>query len=206
MSTKLTLRQRAVLALITERYRADGLPPSYDEIRRSLGLVSKATVHLHIHALLRKGALRHDGSRYRPLSPAEEPAIVRAVRLPLLGIAPASPPRPVHAVPGEEVEIPQDFIGPGEHFALRVSGDSMHEAGIHDGDLAVIRRQASAENGDVAAVLLNGETTLKTLRRKGRQAWLEAAGGRMQPIPLLADAEVEVQGVLVALLRRYRPS
>jgi repressor LexA len=98
--------------------------------------------------------------------------------------------------------VPENFLGTGEHFALRVRGDSMIQDGIHDGDIILLRKQEDAENGQTVVALINGEATVKRLYRKGASVELHPANSSMKPLVLEAE-KVTVQGVVVGLIRKY---
>jgi repressor LexA len=126
-----------------------------------------------------------------------------AVQLPLYGRIAAGLPIEALRDSGAQVEVPVAMLGNGEHYALEVAGDSMIEAGIHDGDTVVIRKGEAAENGQVVVALVDeNEVTLKRLRRRGNSIALEPANARHETRIFPAD-RVRVQGTLVALLRKY---
>ncbi|MFO0294900.1 MAG: transcriptional repressor LexA, partial [Rhodospirillales bacterium] len=144
-----------------------------------------------------RGDFRH------ALSGAVSAAEAAAVSIPLYGRVAAG--QPIEAVMdnGEAVDVPSDMLGRGEHFALTVAGDSMIEAGIHDGDTAVVRREDGAENGDIVVALIdNSEVTLKRLRRRGASIALEPAN-RAYETRIFGPDRVRIQGRLVGLMRRY---
>lgn len=144
-----------------------------------------------------RGDFRHS------LSGAVAAANAAAVSIPLYGRVAAGQPIEAVVDPGEAVDIPADMLSRGEHFALTVAGDSMIEAGIHDGDTAVIRRTDGAENGDIVVALIdNSEVTLKRLRRRGASIALEPAN-RAYETRIFGPDRVRIQGRLVGLIRRY---
>ena len=199
----LTRRQSQTLQFIRQFIREHAYAPSLREIARHLNLSSVATVHQHVRALVEKGLINKEWNRTRALEVVEVDS-PSAVRLPLLGAIPASPPAPAFAEAHaeEQVEVPTSLLGVGEHFGLTVSGNSMIDDGIHDGDIVVCRRQETAENGATVAVLLDGEVTLKRLRRADGRVVLEPANAAMSPIEV-SSGELQVQGIVVALLRKY---
>lgn len=137
----------------------------------------------------------------RPATPPLPPP--QTAVIPLYGRIAAGLPIEALRDPGSTIEVPPGLLGPGEHYALQVSGDSMIEAGIMDGDIVILRRSEEAESGQIVVALIDGsEVTLKRLRRRGNSIALEPANPRHETRIFPAD-RVRVQGVLVALLRRY---
>ena len=198
----LTKRQKEILDYIEQSIAKNGYAPTLDEIGQHFSLASLATVHKHLGNLERKGfirRLRHQ-SRALEVTPEER---VRAVSVPLLGrVAAGTPIEPVET--RETVTFPEDFLPRGETFALRVQGDSMVGEGILDGDLVVVAARNQAENGATVVALVKGEATVKKFRRLvGGRVRLEPANERLPPIVARAK-DVEIRGVVVALLRRYR--
>ena len=147
-----------------------------------------------------------EGSGPRPSTsaappPAMEPAAMATV--PMMGRIAAGVPISAIETPNNDVECPPDLLGRGEHFALEVSGDSMVEAGIHDGDTVIIKRASTANNGDIVVALVEKEeATLKRLRKRGSEIELEAANPAYEN-RIYGPDQVEVQGKLVGLIRRY---
>jgi repressor LexA len=149
-----------------------------------------------------------EGSGRRPappppqMSPAHY-AVANAVAVPMMGRIAAGVPISAIQNHASDIACPPDLIGSGEHFALEVKGDSMIDAGINEGDIVVIKRQSSAENGDIVVALVEKEeATLKRLRKKGASVALEAANPNYET-RIFGPDQVEIQGRLVALLRRY---
>ncbi len=204
----LTKRQRSVLEFIDEYAREHGYPPSVRDICAGLGLSSSATVHNHLRTLERKGYLKRDPSRPRAIevhfdSASGAQTERRPVRhVPLVGDVAAG----TGVLAAENVEevhpLPDDLVGDGELFMLRVRGDSMIESGILDGDLAVVRQQPTAENGDVVvAGIPDEEATVKEFRRKGDRVVLRPHNSEMTDLVYPAD-QVELYGKVVTILRR----
>ena len=196
----LTPRQRAVYDFIATFRGRKGYAPSYDEIRRHLGVSSLNAVAKLITQLRRRGYLAAaPPNAKRWLAPPARH--VEGDTIPLLGVVAAGRPIEPVEVP-EEIEIPAAMTGTGERYALRVRGDSMIEDGIHDGDLVVVRRARRAENGQTVVAVIDGEATLKRFRLAGDRVELRPANAALQPIRVAAD-RVEIRGVLVGLLRQY---
>ncbi len=225
----LTAKQHELLHFIQERLDTSGISPSFEEMKEALGLKSKSGIHRLISALEERGFLRRLPNRARALEVLKVPEAAKpAVRNDRDNIVPLrkSPPamRPIAAndivevplhgkiaagVPIEAFEdhnnlaVPAALLGAGEHYALEVSGDSMVEAGIFDGDYALIQKASTAREGDIVVALVDGQdATLKYFRREGQMIRLDPANSAYEPQRYPAE-RVIVQGRLSGLLRRY---
>ena len=223
----LTAKQHELLHFIQQRLDASGISPSFEEMKEALGLKSKSGIHRLISALEERGFLRRLPNRARALEVLKVPEAAKtSVRndniVPLRKPAPALKPIaandiievPLHGkiaagVPIEAFEdhnqlaVPAALLGAGEHYALEVSGDSMVEAGIFDGDYALIQKASTAREGDIVVALVDGQdATLKYFRREGKMIRLDPANSAYEPQRYDAD-RVIVQGRLSGLLRRY---
>ena len=224
----LTKKQRELLLFIHKRLTEDGVSPSFDEMKDALNLASKSGVHRLVSALEERGFLRRLPHRARALEVLKLPdtSAIRAVgrdednvvkpdfsrapepagdsiEVPVLGRIAAGVPISAIQHEKDRLAVPPQMISGGEHFALEVNGDSMIEAGILDGDLVVIRRGDTADNGDIVVALVDEEeATLKRLRRKGGSIALEAANPAYET-RIFGPDRVKVQGRLVGLIRRY---
>jgi repressor LexA len=228
----LTAKQHELIRFIQERLEETGISPSFEEMKEALDLKSKSGVHRLISALEERGFLRRLPNRARALEVIREPgdttparaaalagdnvvalgqpaqraaqptAANDVIELPLHGRIAAG--APIEALEGQStLPVPAALLGPGEHYALEVSGDSMIEAGIFDGDFALVKRTNSARDGEIVVALVRGEeATLKYLRKEGGQVRLDPANAAYDPQFYRPD-EVEVQGKLAGLLRRY---
>ena len=214
----LTAKQRELLNFIHERLSATGVSPSFDEMREALDLKSKSGVHRLISALEERQFIRRLPNRARALevvrmpevaapAPAEAKPVVPAaandtIEIPLHGRIAAG--TPIEALQGTEgFAVPAALLGPGEHYALEVSGDSMVEEGILDGDYALIRKVDSARDGEIVVALIdNEEATLKTYRREGQMIRLDPANRSYEP-QRYDESRVAIQGRLAGLIRRY---
>ena len=219
----LTAKQRELLVFIDEKLRSSGISPSFDEMREALELKSKSGVHRLISALEERGFIRRLPNRARALEVVKMPEVrdsnVTALRpapaaaqapvpandtidLPLYGRIAAG--TPIEALQGtESFPVPAALLGPGEHYALEVSGDSMVEEGILDGDFALIRKAEVARDGEIVVALIdNEEATLKTFRHEGNMIRLDPANRRYEPQRYEPD-RVKIQGRLAGLIRRY---
>lgn len=227
----LTAKQHELIRFIQQRLEETGISPSFEEMKEALDLKSKSGVHRLISALEERGFLRRLPNRARALEVIRQPEDATPARaagsnvISLASVAPA--PRtaaveaandvielPLHGriaagAPIEAFEdhatlpVPAALLGPGEHYALEVSGDSMVEAGIFDGDFALVRRTDTARDGEIVVALVRGEeATLKYLRKESGMVRLDPANAAYDPQFYRPD-EVQVQGKLAGLLRRY---
>lgn len=229
----LTRKQHELLTFIQNRLEESGISPSFEEMKEALDLKSKSGVHRLISALEERGFIRRLPNRARALEVIREPegavpkVSARAAAnansaLSPLASAPKVAPRPANdvieiplhgriaaGVPIEAIEgqamlpVPAALLGSGEHYALEVSGDSMVDAGILDGDFALVRRTESARDGEIVVALVRGEeATLKYLRHEKGMVRLDPANAAYDP-QFYQPHEVQVQGKLAGLLRRY---
>lgn len=202
--TYLTERQRDVLGFIESELDHNGVAPTLREISEKFGFASTASAQKHIALLERKGFLRREKHQKRGLVLAHrtDSPPSSEVELPLLGLVAAG--APIESIPDPEpVTVPLDFLGSGDHFVLKVRGESMIEDGIHDGDLVVVQGASEAADGDMVVAMVDGEVTLKRLYREPPATIrLQPANAEMDPIYAPA-ASVTVQGLVVGLLRRY---
>ena len=200
---KLTKRQKEILDFVTRFIESEGYSPSMEEIAERFRFASLNSVFKHLGALESRGFLRRDPNRARSieLAPRAEPA-VRS--LPMFGYVAAG--RPIEAIATEEsVAIPEEFLPRrGSYYVLRVKGESMIGDHIEDGDFVVVESRKEAAPGEMVVALIDGEnTTLKRIHQEGEQVRLQPANPEMQPL-ILEAGRVQVQGVVVGLLRRYR--
>jgi repressor LexA len=218
----LTRKQHELLRYISGRLGETGVSPSFEEMKDALELKSKSGVHRLISALEERGFIRRLANRARALeilkmpemkaeaasSTGARPSIAPpmaandVIELPLHGRIAAG--MPIEALEGQSsLPVPAALLGPGEHYALEVAGDSMVEEGILDGDYALIRRTDVARDGEIVVALINNEeATLKTFRREGQMIRLDPANRNYDPQRYRPD-QVTIQGKLAGLLRRY---
>ena len=229
----LTRKQLELLDFIRSRIEAEGVPPSFDEMKEALGLKSKSGIHRLITALEERGFIRRMAHRARALDivklpeamekpgfapkvitgdkpAAQRPAAalpieqVDAMEIPLMGRIAAGVPIEAFSHVSRHVAVPGSMMsGQGQHYALEVKGDSMIDAGINDGDIVVIREQESAENGDIVVALV--EDAEATLKRFRRRGNMIAleAANPAYETRVFPDHMVKVQGRLVGLIRSY---
>lgn len=202
----LTWRQRKILQAIRDSVRRRGYPPSMREIAEAVGLISTSSVSYQLSILERKGYLRRDLRRPRtvevqlPGRPADEkPARPEAVHVPLVGRVDAGGPLLAARQVQEVFPLPRKLVGEGPVFMLRVAGDSMIDAAIADGDWVVIRAQETADSGDIVAAMIDGEATVKTLKRSGGHVWLMPQNRTF--LPILGD-DAAILGKVVAVVRQ----
>lgn len=202
MSTlPLTARQEKLLRLIEHMHATRGYAPSLQELAHAMGIASLQGVKDHLAALERKGYIRRAPGRRRALTVLQR-LVPREGSLPILGRVAAG--RPLLAVENREgtLSLSPELLGTGQHFALRVHGDSMIEAGISDGDYVIVRQQETANPGEIVVVMVGDEVTVKRLRKKGASLFLEAANPAYTPIPLTGRSPApQILGAVVGLYR-----
>lgn len=218
----LTPRQRRILELIHLAVSTRGYPPTIREIGEAAGLASPSSVSHQLRALEAKGYLRRDPNRPRAMEvrlpeslsktmPAAEPehdvvdvtgigdALPEAVNVPVVGRIAAGGPILAEERVEDVFPLPKQLVGEGTLFLLEVSGDSMIEAAICNGDFVVVRQQPSADNGDIVAALIEDEATVKTFKRTDGQVWLLPHNPAYSPID---GNQASILGKVVAVLRR----
>jgi repressor LexA len=228
----LTRKQLELLRFVHERLKETGVPPSFDEMKDALDLRSKSGIHRLITALEERGFIRRlpnraraieviklpdtgPGSGRRGFTPsviegnlgrvrsASEEDSGRPVPIPVMGRIAAGTPIEAIQTRSHTINMPADMLSTGEHFALEVRGDSMIDAGILDGDVALIRKTESADTGDIVVALIDDEeATLKRFRRRGASIALEPANQAYE-VRILPPTRVRIQGRLVGLFRKY---
>ncbi len=220
----LTRKQHELICFIDDRLKATGVSPSFEEMKEALDLKSKSGVHRLISALEEREFIRRLPNRARALEvlrmpdrpvakkvPATKPSAIPrptpqpandVVELPLHGRIAAGVP--IEAIEGQAtLPVPAALLGAGDHYALEVAGDSMVEAGILDGDYALVRRTETARDGEIVVALIeDSEATLKYFRREGAMIRLDPANRSYDPQRYRPE-QVRVQGKLAGLLRRY---
>jgi repressor LexA len=209
----LTARQRRVLDVIRDALERRGYPPSMREIGQAAGLASPSSVSHQLHALEAKGYIRRDANLPRALE-VLEPADVQDARqpddtsetrraapsyVPVVGRIAAGGPVLAEQAIEDVFPLPRQLVGEGTLFMLRVTGDSMVDAAICDGDWVVVRQQPVAENGEIVAAMIDGEATVKTYKRRGGHVWLLPHNAAYDPIN---GDEATILGRVVAVMRR----
>ncbi|MFI5956934.1 transcriptional repressor LexA [Cryptosporangium sp. NPDC051539] len=224
--TPLSPRQRRILEVIRDSVEKRGYPPSVREIGEAVGLTSPSSVAYQLQALQEKGLLRRDPNRPRAVDirtpangngrdtvvgigggvsavgateAAEADGRPAPVHVPVLGRIAAGGPILAEQAVEDVFPLPREIVGDGNLFLLRVVGDSMIEAAICDGDWVVVRQQPDADSGEIVAAMLDGEATVKRLRRRDGQVWLVPHNAAYEPIP---GDEATILGRVVTVLRR----
>ena len=199
----ITTRQQRILDFIAETVRERGYPPTVREIGEAVGLTSSSSVHAQLANLERKGLLHKDPTKPRAMSLSTEESKATGTVVPLIGQIAAGTPVMAAEQIEDYVSVPTDFARSGEHFALRVTGDSMIGAGILDGDMVVIRSQESATDGDIVAAVMPGpaedEATVKRLGHDGPRVMLIPENAALSPFEML---DGRIVGKVVAVLRK----
>ena len=224
----LTKKQKNLLLFINKKLRSSGVSPSYEEMKHSLNLKSKSGIHRLISALEERGFIKRLAHKARALEVIKlpetasandiynsfSPSVIKGgldesnssnkdADIPVLGSIAAG--TPIEAIQNEvtRIPLPENIEKNGEFFGLKVSGDSMIEAGINDGDTVIIKKTDTAENGKIVVALIDDhEAMLKRLRRKGKTVALESAN-RNYETKIFGPDRVKVQGILVSLYRNF---
>ncbi len=225
----LTKKQKNLLLFINKKIRSAGISPSYEEMKNSLNLKSKSGIHRLISALEERGFIRRLAHKARALEVLKlpetasahdiynsfSPSVIKGGldnnnkknsidEVPVLGKIAAG--TPIEAIQNEvsRIILPETLGKNGEHFGLKISGDSMIEAGINDGDTVVVRKTNTADNGQIVVALIDDhEAMLKRIRKKGKVVALESANKRYET-KIFGPDRVKIQGVLVSLYRNFQ--
>ncbi len=199
----ITARQQRILEFIAETVRDRGYPPTVREIGEAVGLTSSSSVHAQLANLERMGLLHKDPTKPRAMTLATDGSKATGTSVPLIGRIAAGAPVLATEQVEDYVAVPADFVRSGEHFALRVTGDSMIGAGILDGDMVVVRSQDAATDGDIVAAVLPGpaedEATVKRLSHDGPRVMLIPENPTMSPFEMIGG---RIAGRVVAVLRK----
>jgi repressor LexA len=196
-----TPRQREIYDWVSRFIERNGYAPTMAEIKAKFELRSSATVHQLLEVLEREGLIRRIPHAARGIELVKDTG--SGCEIPLLGVVAAG--RPIEAILNSEtISVPLEMIGRRRTYALRVKGDSMIDEQIRDGDYIVVESRATAENGETVVALINGsEATLKRFYRGRDHISLEPANSSYQPIIVKEPDHVEIQGVVLGLIRRY---
>lgn len=204
----LTPRQRRILSVIKEAVERHGYPPSMREIGKAAGLASPSSVAYQLANLEEKGWIRRDSQKGRALEIiipdteiADLPSTPATRNVPLVGRIAAGAPILAEQEVEEVFALPEQLVGDGDLFLLKVQGDSMIDAAICDGDFVVIRSQKTCEQGEIVAAMIDGEATVKTFKKRDGHVWLLPANSSYAPI--LGD-EATILGKVTAVLRSLR--
>ena len=222
----LTKKQKNLLIFINKKIRSSGISPSYEEMKNSLNLKSKSGIHRLISALEERGFVKRLAHKARALEVIKLPenasandifnsftpsvikggldeSVTNSSKVSILGSIAAGTPIDAIQQEVDKVALPEELQNNGEHFGLKVKGDSMIEAGIADGDTVIVKRTSNADNGQIAVVLIDEqEATLKRIRKKGNTIALEAAN-KNYDTKIYASNRIKIQGKLVSLYRNF---
>jgi len=224
----LTKKQKNLLLFINKEIRSTGVSPSYEEMKDSLNLKSKSGIHRLISALEERGFIKRLAHKARALEVLKlpetasandiynsfSPSVIKGGlhyentkknlnEIPVLGKIAAG--TPIEAIQNEiaKIILPEEMSKNGEHFGLKISGDSMIEAGINDGDTVIVRKTNTANNGQIVVALIDDhEAMLKRIRKKGKVVALESAN-KSYETKIFGPDRVKIQGVLVSLYRNF---
>ena len=222
----LTKKQKNLLIFINKKIRSSGISPSYEEMKNSLNLKSKSGIHRLISALEERGFVKRLAHKARALEVVKlpenasandifntfTPSVIKGGlennskiynKVSVLGSIAAG--TPIEAIQHEvdKISLPVDLQGKGDYFGLKVNGDSMIDAGINNGDTVIIKKSSTADDGEIAVVLIDDqEATLKKIRKKGKTIALEAANKNFGT-KIYASNRIKIQGKLVSLYRKF---
>lgn len=200
----LTKRQREILTFLADYSDEHGYAPSFEEIAEQFGYSSLATVHEHLSNLERKGYIRRSYNESRAIELVPSDAFARAVYLPLMGSVAAG--APIEAITGNEsLAVPEDLVSrSGNHYVLRVRGNSMIDEQIRDGDFVIVNERRSVDNGETVIALIDNTsaTVKKFYRERDGRVRLQPANQTMPPI-YVHENDLLIQGVVVGVMRRY---
>ena len=200
----LTKRQREILTFLGSYAEDNGYAPSFEEIASRFNYNSLATVHEHLSNLERKGYIKRSYNESRAIQILPSDAFPRAIELPVLGAVAAGVP--IEAVsPGETIAVPNEFVRrTGNHYVLKVRGNSMVDAQICDGDYVIVNERQSVDNGEMVIAMLGGAsaTVKKFFRERDGRIRLQPANETMSPM-YLDENDIAIQGVVVGVLRRF---
>lgn len=203
---ELTEQQERVLRFVARHIAEEGAPPTFRNIARHFGFASTRAAQDHVAALVRKGWLEHRPGEARGLRLANAPRAQPPIAVPIVGQVIAGAPRDSVQLEMGSLPFPRELMKgrelDAELFALRVTGDSMADAGILDGDLVIARSQKTAGHGDIVVALLDGESTVKRLYKKNGRLALLPENRRMKPIPV-EGKELLIQGRVIGVHRYY---
>lgn len=197
-ATSLTRRQREILDFINRKIESKGFPPTIRDIGSAFEIKSPNGVMCHLKALEKKGFIHRIGKAARAIQVSRKLPVSHSI--PMKGLVAAGAPMAA-AEQDEQFDLTEVFTG-SQLFALKVKGDSMIESHIADGDVVIVRKQETAENGERVVAAVDGEVTLKIFQRKRDEVHLVPANGAMSPIVVTPDRDIRVLGVLSGVVRK----
>ncbi len=197
----LTEKQKRIYEFIKNYIARNKIAPSYEEIKEKFGFRSLSTVFEHLQTLEKKGFIQKGGyNQKRAIQLVNFGK--RTVTIPLVGTVAAGSPLEVYETI-EYIDVPEEMLGDGENVALKVRGDSMIDSGIFDGDIVIVKRQSTAENGQIVVAVIDGEVTIKRIYYHKNEIELRASNPNVKPIIVTPDKDFKIYGILIGLYRRY---
>lgn len=199
---EMTKRQKQVLSFIRSEIRSRERPPTLHEIKDHFGWVSTNAARSYLLVLQDKGEITFDKHHARGIRLKSAPRGRELMELPVVGSVAAG--TPIEAIENidEHIGIDPDMFPGDENFGLTVKGDSMEGIGIRDGDIVIVKKQVTAENGDIVVAMIDGEATVKKLVRKGKRVFLHPENERYEDIELSAEQDTSICGVVIGVIRR----
>ncbi|KPJ84111.1 MAG: hypothetical protein AMS17_16665 [Spirochaetes bacterium DG_61] len=197
----LTEKQERVYRFIKEYIDRHRIAPSYEEIRSHFGFRSISTVFDHIQTLEKKGYVAKGGTNQKRALQVVSFG-KRSVTIPLVGTVAAGRPLEVYEIQ-EYIDVPEEMLGKGENIALKIRGNSMIESGIYDGDVVIVKRQSTAENGQIVVALVDGEATIKRIYFHNDHIELRASNPSVASILVTEKQDFQIFGTLVGLYRTF---
>ena len=196
----LTKRQKEIFDYLQGYISRYKYAPTFDEIAASFGFASKGTVYKHIRALKQKGAIRHEWNKARSIEIQPEQMPLNSLQI--WGTVAAG--KPIEAISAPEaIEVPSSFLKRGKHYVLKVSGDSMIDDHIQNGDYVIVQEKVEASNGQTVVALIDeNEATIKKMYHRKDKIELQPANKAMESMTFEAD-RIRVQGVVVGVMRKY---
>ena len=197
----LTDRQKEIYNFIKDYIKKRGIAPSYEEIKKEFGFKSLGTVFEHLKTLEKKGYIQKGNyNQKRAIQIADFGK--KSATIPLVGIVAAGNPLEVYETI-DYIDVPEEMLGKGENVALKVKGNSMIDSGIFDGDIVIVKRQSTAENGQIVVAIIDGEVTIKKIYFHKDTIELRASNQKVKPIFVTSDKDFQIYGVLVGLYRKF---
>ncbi len=198
----LTSRENDIIEYILNNIKVKGYPPSVREIGQAVGLKSSSTVHGYLKRLEAKGYIRRDPTKPRAMevTGTQRISMEDLELVPLLGKVAAGMPILAAENHDYSLPLPTSYFGEGKIFMLKVRGDSMIDAGIHEDDLVVVRQQHNADNGDIVVAMIEDEATVKRFYKENHHIRLQPENKNLEPI---YTNDVSILGKVVGLMRRY---
>ena len=205
MAEPLTKRQREVLDYVTQFIEIYGYAPSYREIAAHFKYGSVATVAEHIDSLVNKGMLQKGENEARSIQLVQQDMdLSHSVELPIMGLVAAGQPIETLGRHAETLEVPPFMVGRRNSYVLQVKGDSMIDEGINSGDYVVVQEKEVPSNGEMVIALINGgEATLKRYFKEKNHIRLQPSNSAMEPIIIKPGTQIEIQGTVIGLIRKY---